>query len=201
MDLSEMQARAQREILALPDDAGASDEERRVVKAELVTKVNGFHEAMVDWWVANPAGTLDQCSRQFGYSRTWICKLMQTDMFKERLAKRQDELFGEVRFTLKDRLEALAVQTIDRMLTRVDVMRDDDLRDAAKLSLEAMGVTGPRASIVKISTGPQQHNTYVISKDDLANARQLMHKVTDQLPSPAAPQLPSTIERHTSGDD
>lgn len=191
MDLAELQQRAREELANEPP----------LTREGAIQKLNLFHEAFVDWCVANPAGTLAQASAEFGYSMAWLCTVMHTDLFKERLAKRQEELFGEVRFALKDRVEALAHASLQRMLERLPNMRDDDTRDAAELALSAMGIVGSRGSVKVNVSAPQQNNTIVVSKDDLLQARQLMQKGLDALPAPAVAALPSTIEKLANGDD
>lgn len=194
MELEDIQqlARAEMAQIAAVEHATKRD--------SAIQKLNLFHEALVDWWVSNPSGTLNECASYFRYSPAWICTVMHTDLFKERMAKRQEEIFGEIRFAIKDRIEALAHASLQRMLERIPSMRDDDLRDSAELALQAMGITGSKASVKVSVNAPQQNNTIVVSKDDLQQARQLMQKGLDALPAPAV-VLPATIEGSSRGDD
>ena len=53
-----------------------------------VMDVNWWHEALIDWLVANPDSRLGEAALFFGKSRSWISVLMHSDVFKARFQKR-----------------------------------------------------------------------------------------------------------------
>ena len=165
-----------------------------VTQRTQVQSLNTAPQAILDWWMATPTATLTQCAQAHGYTISWISTLMRTDLFQAALEARQNELWGEVKFTLKDRLEALAHASLQRMLQLVPVTGDmADLKDAAETALKGMGIG-------KSAGSPVQNNIFVgaVSKEDLAAARERMTLVgyteAPRVPAPAPDKQVNTLD-------
>lgn len=78
---------------------------------EAIAKLNYSHDAMVDLIVANPFITQGQLASEFGYTPGWVCQIMQSDAFRERLAAKKGEMIDPlVVQSVEKRFEALVTR-------------------------------------------------------------------------------------------
>ncbi len=130
------------------------------------------HDQIMDWLIANPARPLAACAAEFGITQPWLSCIIHSDLFQAELSKRKDFVFGEVALTVKDRITALAHDSLKRLQERITVCDDiDQLNDTAELAVKALGFGAPRAP-----SGASVHigSVNVVSKDILAEARARM---------------------------
>lgn len=161
-----------------------------------IKKVSVTHDLILDWLIANPGVNQSLCALEFGISEAWLSTVIHSDCFQELLHVRQDQLFGDVGLTVKDRIVNLAHESLSRLTERVQVEHDvSKLVPAAELAITALGFAPDRKNG---HNGHQVNNTLIITggtvdKETLAQARSFMAaKDITPIPVPAALPEPST---------
>jgi len=79
-------------------------------------KINHLHEQMMDWMLANPQRPLKEMAPVFNVSVPFIYMLVNSALFQQELNRRHAELWGEIRVELKDKLQAAAHASLDKVL-------------------------------------------------------------------------------------
>ena len=153
------------------------------------------HDQIMDWLIANPLLPLSACAAEFGITQSWLSCIIHSDLFQAKLAERQEEVFGEVALSVKDRITTLAHESLRRMTDKVMVENDlEKLTNASEVALKALGFGQPKPGA---GVGPQV-TVNVVSRDILAEARRRM-ETKNVTPAPAAleqkvaPAVPATI--------
>lgn len=152
------------------------------------------HVAIADWLIAHPDGTLGQCARELGYTQTWISIIVNSDAFKQFLARRQESYFDERIVPLRDKVVGVAHRAVERLAEHVEVSGDPNfLLATADKTLHRLGYA-PTASQPPAPQGQVNiQNNYYTDKETLARARERMLNGTAQM-SPAQ-------ELQSSGED
>jgi len=105
-------------------------------------EVRYSHEAMIEVLVGNPAMTQRELARMFGRSEVWISTVVRSDAFQVALKARREEVYAPILAPMKEKLEAAAHASIERLhdrLTGIIPMKDNDLIQASKVVLDAAG--------------------------------------------------------------
>ena len=145
-----------------------------------ILTMSPMHVRMLEFLIANPEASMEQLAAFFGRTPAWVSLVVHSDCFQAALKERQDEIFGDVRFTVRDRILALAHRSLERLAEKMEIEQETArITDAAELALKALGfgaAPAPRGGTV---------NNYVfgqVSRGQLMAARQLMERRL--LPSP-----------------
>jgi len=76
-------------------------------------KIRYTHDGMIDLVVQNPEISQNEIAALFGYSPAWVSTIFTSDAFKARLEARREEVVDpELRMSLRERFEALTVQSL-----------------------------------------------------------------------------------------
>lgn len=103
--------------------------------ASHIQKVSAGHEAIIQQILLEPRTTHEELAEMFGYSRTWLTRVIGSDSFQARLAQRRLEMVDpDLRARLNDRVKGAVLQSVDTIQRRLDST------DNAKLALESLGV-------------------------------------------------------------
>lgn len=95
---------------------------------DVVAKLNYSHKAMIDEIVKNPHVSQGSLASIFGYTPGWISQVIATDAFQAALAERKNEIIDPVlRATVEERLKGLVLQSIDKLMTKMEGNPSDDL--------------------------------------------------------------------------
>jgi hypothetical protein len=79
-----------------------------------IQKLNYSHEAMIDLIIANPKISQNAIAQRFGYTASWICQIMSSDVFQTKLEKRRAELVDPVVMaSVRENFEALVMRSQD----------------------------------------------------------------------------------------
>lgn len=150
--------------------------------------VSHTHDQIIDWLIANPWEPMSVCAAMFGYTQPWLSTLIHSDLFQAKLRERQDQVFGEVALTVRDRITALAHDSLKRLQEKVAGCENvDQLVSASELAVKALGFgPAPGRPSVQVTVNQQ---TNVVSKDVLAEARARMEGRQAVLPSPEPAQV------------
>lgn len=72
------------------------------------------HDAMIDIIIANPRVQHKELAATFGYSQTWVSRVIGSDAFQARLAARKSEIVDPfITATIEERLRGLAIQSLE----------------------------------------------------------------------------------------
>lgn len=110
-----------------------------------LAKLSYTHQAMVDLIVENPAMSQGQLAAAFGYSPAWICNVLASDAFQERLAARREEVVDPVlKASLEERFRALTIRSLEVLQEKLakPAVSDNVALRAAELGAKALGIGG-----------------------------------------------------------
>lgn len=108
-----------------------------------IKKVSHIHECIINEMLLNPQITSKELCEQFGYSPSWMSRLMNSDSFEARLAERRRELVDPILAArLNDKLKAAVVQSVDH------IQRQLNAGDNASLALQSLGVFAEAAGVL-----------------------------------------------------
>lgn len=86
-----------------------------------IAKISYTHDAMIDLIVANPLIRQMDLAKYFGYTPGWICQIMQSDAFQERLAARKKELVAPVvTQSIEERFKGLVARGQEILQEKLD---------------------------------------------------------------------------------
>ena len=159
-----------------------------------VKNLNYRHEAILVWMIANPHRKLGDCARELGYTQPWLSTIIWSDLFQAEYRKRCNEM-GEVAVhTTVGRLSRITEKVLDRIDERLDAQGDERVSDQFLLgtmnsTLEKLGYLPEGQKKSGPLVGNAQ-NVLIVSKDDLAAARQrMLERVTAENPNGQTPVL------------
>lgn len=149
-----------------------------------------WHEMVIDFMLLNPTATHQEIADQFGVAKETIGYVLRSDMFKMRLEERRARFQAQVDGTAIERLQGklagLAERSLDALDEKIAEQRKElgigETRETAEMALKALGYGAPQKS----NSGGTVINV-LVSRDDLARARELMSPV-------AQPALPKSGE-------
>lgn len=128
-------------------------------KAHGIQRVSYTHDAMIDLLIAKPTITGAEIGRHFGYTQGWVSRILGSDAFQQKLAARRSEIVNpELIRTFEERLQGLAVQSLEVIQNKLESTQNPDLAiKALDLSTRALGF-GARPQNIG-----QQINQYVVA--------------------------------------
>lgn len=131
------------------------------------------HQAIADWLIANPDRSQGECAAAFGITQAWLSVVVNSDIFREYLQSRLNEVSTPVMFTLREKLMGVAHRAVEKLGAAVDNSQDAEfLLAAADKTLHRLGYApnrGPAPAMQTITN--QQNNVYVVDKETLDVAR------------------------------
>lgn len=137
-------------------------------------KMSHMHEAILDFMVANPLVKKGKIAQQFGVTPTWLSIIINSDAFKDKLAKRHDEFFGSAVVPLREKMIGIVDCALDRLSDKVELMESQEALATADTLLHRLGFA-PNTKVNGQVPGGQgamiQQNFYVGS-DVLNSARE-----------------------------
>jgi hypothetical protein len=98
------------------------------------------HEAIARWLLCNPDRSLGDCAKEFKYTQSWLTQIIHSDMFQACYQGMAQELGEDAIHTMKGRLTAVALKTLDRVEEKLDSEPSERfLTDTQKSVFEALG--------------------------------------------------------------
>lgn len=112
-----------------------------VSAANAIQRVKYTHDALIDMLIANPEVKQGELAQQFGYTQAWVSRVMNSDAFLARLAQRKSDLVDpSIALTLDEKFRALANQSLDVIMDKLQVTKNPDTAlKALELSSKALG--------------------------------------------------------------
>jgi hypothetical protein len=131
------------------------------------------HQAIADWLIANPDRSQGECAQAFGITQAWLSVIVNSDIFREYLQQRLNEVSTPVMFTLREKLMGVAHRAVEKLGAAVDNSQDPEfILEAADKTLHRLGYAptrGPAAAPTTVTN--QQNNIYVVDRETLDGAR------------------------------
>ena len=111
----------------------------------VLKRCNYTHDAMIDLIIAHPELNQGQIAAHFGYTESWISNILASDAFQAKMAARREELIDpELAATIKERFQALVVQSLKVLQAKLNQpqVSDQVAIRAAELGAKALGIGG-----------------------------------------------------------
>jgi len=176
-----------------------------------IQRVSHRHDAIIDWLIAHPTGTLGECAAAFEVTRPWLSCIIHSDAFRAAYEERRTECSSPVVRQITEKLHAVANEAIDRLHEDITEGKVNDPRVLCDVSDKVLGRLGYGVQKGGPGGGAQvnvQNNNYYtqpVDRDALAKARSRMHqRFADDAaeeaqgtdPVPEAP-APAVLERQS----
>lgn len=101
-----------------------------------ITRLTYTHDAMVDLILQEPTVTHAELAEVFGYSASWIQRVVGSDAFAARLAERKAALIDpHIARSLNERLRGVTIQALDIVGNKLSA------EQSAGYALEVLGVS------------------------------------------------------------
>ena len=144
-----------------------------------------FHQLLGEYLLQRPQATLRELSAFFGYSPSWICQVMGTDMFKAYMAERMKDVQATVTQDVPAKMAALAHLSIERMSEVLEKTGDGELiLDSFDKVMHRYGYA-PNAKNAVNAGGPaigQQNNIFYLDQQQF---RRVQEKLINAHAQPA----------------
>lgn len=171
--------------------------------AQKLKKLNYRHKAVMDWMLANPDRGLGDCSRELGYTQSWLSQIVNSDLFRDEFARRRSGIEEHENREIVGKLRRMAKGSLDVMTRRIeasargeeeDGASDQLLLEGSKAALKALGYGAPqRTTHVNQNFGQQQINNGAVDEATLREAREIYRRSHASRYAPAdAPALPAS---------
>jgi predicted transcriptional regulator len=86
-----------------------------------VAKLRYTHEAMVDQIIANPGISQNDLGALFGYSASWVSRILSSDAFQAKLAERSEQLIDPaIRSSVEDRFKGMVLRSMEILAEKLD---------------------------------------------------------------------------------
>ena len=135
-----------------------------------IQSMSQLHEDLLRTIIANPTLTLRDLSAMYGYSQSWLCIVMNSDVFQARLREANNGMLAAVTQSIGEQLEVIARVGLPKIAQHVEKSEDPEfVRDTVDTVLKRLGYGVARGG----AAGPVnvQQNNYYVSKEDLHECR------------------------------
>jgi hypothetical protein len=155
-----------------------------------IKKVSWWHESIIEWMITNPEDSLGACAAFFNVSQSWLSTIINSDVFRERLAQQREAHFANTSRTVQEKVSGLADLSVEVLEERIQAERESIplgiVRDAADLALKASGFSpthqqrgGNRTTnILQVVNGGKGG----VDREVLAEAREQMNQLAALAP-------------------
>ena len=111
-------------------------------RPQAVTKLKYSHEAMIDLILQDPTVTHRELAELFGFTPSWIARVIVADSFQARLAERKGMLVDpNITQSLNERLGSVALQSLDIISKKLSSEQSADYAiEALGLAAKGMGI-------------------------------------------------------------
>jgi hypothetical protein len=155
-----------------------------------ITRVKYTHDALIDLIIARPMFTQVKLAEVFGYSASWVGRVMNSEVFQARLAERKADIVDpSLVLSIEERLKAVTSKSLDIVLEKLEHTPSlDSALKVLDMSAKALGY-GARSANVAV-----QQNFVVAMPQKIPSA----HEWADNARKGAL-ALPPDLERIVEG--
>jgi hypothetical protein len=140
-----------------------------------------WYDAIIDWMITNPQGSLKACAEELGRSPQSIRMIVASDMFKARWSERRGLLSQSLNDAITARTGRVAIEALDvledRLKNKPQSIPSAVVNDIAVRSMEALGFGAKPAGKAVPTTEVHLH----VDRDILVSAREKMRTIEGQL--------------------
>lgn len=147
-----------------------------VETGDVIDKLGEQHQKMLDWMLVNYTGkNLGAMAEHFGYSRSWVSSIINSDIFQAEYQKRRQSLNAETSAGIVRK----TMEVAEKALTKLHSVLENDgnggedsldprfILDVADKALHRLGYAPQRASAAPAAPSG---NTYVFADKAIINA-------------------------------
>lgn len=113
-----------------------------VSAANALQRVHFSHDAMIDLIVAQPMISQGEIAKTFGYTESWVSRVINSDSFQARLAIRKDEVVDPlIKQNFEERVQGLAAMSLDIITKKLEATQSmDGALKTFELTTKALGM-------------------------------------------------------------
>lgn len=162
------------------------------------TKMRWWYPAIADWMLRNPGGSMVQCAKDLDRSEGGLRMITSSDMFKEYLAQRRQEWQQAHDHSILDRVNRVAVKSLDLILDKMEKQGDKIpmqlTKDVAFSALDRLGYAPQSGPQVTVNTGEQKNVFVAVTPDALEEARTALRMAEQRRGIESSKRLELTAE-------
>lgn len=109
--------------------------------AGALQRVRYSHDAVIDLMIARPDLNQGQIAKHFGYTQSWLSRIVNSDAFNARLAQRKTELVDpSLLLTIEEKFKAAVDTSLGILQEKLELTKSPDLAlKVAELGTKALG--------------------------------------------------------------
>lgn len=138
-----------------------------------------WYDAIIDWMLTHPGAPLRECAAHFGKTQSYLSVIINSDMFKARLAARRAQFNEELGHSVQRRMLGaldLALEVVTEQLeTKRTQIPFKDTSAFVNSTLERLGY-GAKPNGAQVTVNVGQQTPVQISASDLQEARELLRR-------------------------
>lgn len=120
-------------------------------------KISYTHDAVIDYIIENPMAGHQEIADHFGYSKVWISRLICSDAFQARLAKKKDLILNAVTASVEERVRETTLKALDIIDDKLDATSDP------KLAMQFLTLTAKAQGYgARPAQNLQVNNTWIV---------------------------------------
>lgn len=137
-----------------------------------IKSVKPRHEAIAQWIIAHPQEAMGACAEHFNVTRAWLSVIVNSSIFRARLAELNELVIDEVVVPLREKLHGVAHLAVERLGEQVEKSVDGKfLLNVADKTLHRLDFGhSPIQSPGAVSN--TQNNFYTVPPELLAEVRE-----------------------------
>lgn len=86
-----------------------------------IAKLHYTHDAMIDLIIANPCISQNALAARFGYSPSWVSRVLASDAFQTKLAERSKEIIDPtVKQAVEEQFKGLVLRSLEILQEKLD---------------------------------------------------------------------------------
>ena len=144
--------------------------------------VKWWHEAIIEDMLAFPTDTLEARGKRLNYSASYLCIIINTDMFRAAYEKRKNDFRANLDQAIHEKAGKVAAQGLDLMLEIMQTKRTQipftALTDTVDKTLTRLGYglekKGPPVQLNVVGNGTQIAVLPTVTAEQLTSAREAL---------------------------
>lgn len=121
-----------------------------MAQSKQISRAEPWHDKLMEWLILHPERSRRECAEEFEVSYCWLSMVINSDLFREKLALRQEKHAEFISRSVVDQAQALAEQSMDVLSDRLETGRAalpiGEIREIASLALRTLGLGGSAAT-------------------------------------------------------
>ena len=154
-----------------------------------IGRMSYTHDAMCDLIIANPAISKTDLAKAFGYTPTWISRVINSDAFQLRLAVRKADISDpSLILTIEEKMKVLVSESLDVLIEKLATTKNTEVAmKGLEIGSKALGygarkdnVTIQQSFVVAMPTQIPDQSTWAQKHGGPADAIDVSSKTLDE---------------------